>query len=145
MFYESQSVTAQQELLQVIKICRKSIFSLLRLYEKLPNSSLIYYEDLIAFPKEVLQNCLAHLQEADEQLDFFMENFEEHKAKSYRYYNYIHQEQLPTSVAGPAVTDGTSNLYHSKNISKDVLKKLDTFFKAYDPYLYDKYLSRYQE
>lgn len=94
---------------------------------------LIYYEDMIVYPRETFQKILAFLNEPFDKLDEFMAHFEEHKQKAITIYKVSESE-------------GNDLLYHSKMISPEHRKQIDAWIQELYPTIWQHYLqARYAE
>jgi hypothetical protein len=92
---------------------------------------LIYYEDLIEYPKESINKIYNFLQFNDEnRLNDFFNNYDYHKQKSIELYS-------------DSISKGINMLFHSKNFSRDSLDKFDIYYENEYPELY-KYIERYK-
>jgi hypothetical protein len=109
-------------------------FENLALFDSWPaeRRHLVYYEDLITKPRETLAAILAFLQEPDTRLDQFMDEYEEHKNRS-------------LSLYSGATSRGSDPLFHSKKLSAQYRKQVDTWIADAYPELWEKYLQRYHE
>lgn len=114
----------------------KSIFDNLELYDSWPSDRrlLIYYEDLLSNPKQVLAELVEFLGEDDHLLRPFMKNYEKH------------QETMLTAYQGKHGTfsQGKDLHYHSKKAPPQVIHDMDEYVKKKYPYLWNKYLMRYE-
>ncbi|MDX8430962.1 MAG: hypothetical protein SNF33_04065 [Candidatus Algichlamydia australiensis] len=103
------------------------------------NRHLVYYEDLLLKPKDVLQNLLVFLEEEDSLLEEFIENIQEYKRQCLSSYD----KQVPGG--SKSISKGKSLDFHSKKVPKKLLYQADGLFQSQYPYLWKKYLSRYKE
>jgi hypothetical protein len=93
---------------------------------------LIYYEDLIAKPRETLAAILEFLQEPDTRLDQFMHDYQHHK-------------ETCLAIYPKPISRGNDPLFHSKKLSIAFRKKVDAWIAYAYPELWEKYLWRYTE
>lgn len=101
------------------------------------NRLLIYYEDLVASPRETLTQVLLFLNESVENIDYFMQKYDEHKKKSIAIYKR-HQ--------GKSETQGNDLLFHSKKMSTEKRKEIDGWIEQLYPEIWYTYLKdRYAE
>ncbi len=113
----------------------------LRFYENWPeeNRYLVYHEDLMENPEEILRGILHFLDEDDEKLEGILANIDRHKAKSLSAYE---NNMKKFGQSGP-ISRGKDILYHSKLMPQELLLQADELFKSRHPELWEKYLSRY--
>jgi hypothetical protein len=109
-------------------------FENLALFDEWPTERryLVYYEDLITKPRETLAGILAFLDESDERLDQFMDQYQHHKEKC-------------LSLYSGATSRGSDPLFHSKKLSAQYRKQVDLWIADAYPELWEKYLQRYHE
>lgn len=101
------------------------------------NRILIYYEDLITDPDDVLTALLLFLNEPLDNLYIFMQNFAEHKKNAISIYQKSEKESK---------TKGDDLLFHSKKMSPDHRKEIDSWAEQLYPELWRTYLKdRYAE
>jgi len=114
-------------------------FEILSFFDQWPeeNRLLIYYEDFMKKPKEILANALAFIGDDPAILEEFFENFDEHKAKSLAWRNSRSAHLRP-------VSNGKDLTYHTRRISKKNAKLFDNAVKERYPDLWKRYLTRYE-
>lgn len=113
----------------------KLYFDNVQIFHEWPSARklLIYYEDLMASPRTSLLKVLEFLDDSSESLDIFFEHFEEHKNNALALYTHL----------GESMTRGEDVLYHSSKLSEKEYVTLDQLIKDNNPFLCDRYLSRY--
>ncbi len=94
----------------------------------------VYYEDLISNPKIFFTKLLRELNQTDEKLDLFLQNYEEHKKKCIILYEKY--------VAG-SESKGKDLDYHKKNYPTIDLINFSKIIKQSYPKETKKYLQRY--
>ena len=113
------------------------LFDVLNVYHNwhLDRKILIFYEDFINNPKEVLRSILNFLNEPLDDLNNFIASFEYHKNIPLIFYE----------TQGTSSSQGKDFFWHSKFHSKEDLQELDQLVKKRYPRLYELYLKRYEE
>lgn len=91
---------------------------------------LIYYEDLITFPEQILAQLLQFLNEPLDPLVEFMANYQMHKQKGLEIKKTLSQNY----------TNGQETVFHSKKLTKEECKKIDFLIADRYPELWEKYL-----
>ncbi len=114
----------------------ESFFNNLSFYDSWSSKTklLIYYEDLINYPNEIIKEILFFLDDSINSLDNFMLNYEEHKQKTVKYYDEVHH----------SYSKGDCVDFHQKKYSHQEKKNLQNLIKEKDPILWNKYLKRYE-
>ncbi len=110
-------------------------FDNLKLYDQWnPNNRfLVYYEDLIANPKDCFEKIVSFLGEDPIYIDQFLAMYDVHKKNA-------------IAVYGGSHTQGKYAIWHSEKISPDTRKKMDDIIAKKYPYLWETYLKeRYSE
>ncbi|MCH9617436.1 MAG: hypothetical protein SP4CHLAM5_07250 [Chlamydiia bacterium] len=103
---------------------------------------LIYYEDLLSDPFSILEKVVLFLSKITKEdcrmrVNNFLREYQRHKQNSIEFYG-MHMREV--------VTASKQNLlYYSKNSTLESRKKFDNELYMANPYLWDKYLSRYKE
>lgn len=100
------------------------------------NKLLLYYEDLIQKPEITLKKLIEFLNESDLYLTSFFENHLYHVKNCIK----IYERDVQTIYS-----KNEHIFYHSKNLSQEMKHTLDALCKANDPYIFEKYLKRYEE
>jgi len=98
---------------------------------------IVYYEDLIASPNEVLTQLASVFGLSQERLDSFLENFEVHQSKCFNR-SFIKKRKL---LENQGVFDLKR---HTKKMSPRGVRIVDEFFKRQCPDYWDRYLYRYE-
>lgn len=108
-------------------------FDILNLYDSwCPDKRhLIYYEDLITQPENVLRNLLHFLQDTPDYIDEFMLCYYEHKCTSLSMY----EKQEDSSL-----TKGEKTKHHALLMSPEERQKLDQYIAYVFPDIWQKYL-----
>ena len=101
---------------------------------ELSHRLLVYYEELLLYPKQTLKRILEFLRENDKGLKNYMDHIETYQAKILDSYHHQHQSK----------SKGIDILYYSKRSSQKVLLELDAIIKAMDLELWHKYLHRFK-
>lgn len=115
-----------------------SYFNILRCYECWDPQKrfLIYFEDLIAEPKQVLMNLSNFLDIDEAEVEEYLSNIEYHKERA-----------LDTTFR-PEEDEKRKNSEdlrkHTKKMSKKNIKYIDSFVERNFPEFWGKYLSRYK-
>jgi hypothetical protein len=100
------------------------------------NKILVYYEDFISNPRKTLSELLLFLGESGDKLTSFLSCYDEYKNRSLKFYQqYI----------GATKSRGEDLLYHSKLIPFEDRLKMESFVKENYPYIWGKYLYRYDQ
>jgi hypothetical protein len=113
-----------------------SYFQNLKIYDRWnsKNRLLIYYEDFVKNPKEVLGQLLEFLQEEPILLTEFMEQYETWRERSLAFYkNHV----------GPTESEGIDLHHHANQISDSQLTAMDECVRSHYPHLWTTYLSHY--
>lgn len=97
---------------------------------------LIYYEDLILQPREVLSDLLEFLEADDRYLDPFMNDFAFHQNRSLNFFEETNHESF---------TKGAALTYHSSQLTLKKKREIDRTIKNIKPLLWERYLKRYAE
>lgn len=118
-------------------------FSNLQHFELWPenNRLLIYYEDLLTDPEQVLTNALVFLDLPLTHLEHFLENIEAEQTKMRSQYNEAHERTHLPGVGSQS--EGKDLLYHSKKVPEALLTTMESIAYQRAPKLYQKYLKRY--
>jgi len=96
---------------------------------------LIYYENLIKYPKETINKIYNFLQfDNKDRLNDFLNNYEYHKQKSIELYN-------PDNDGSQS--RGVDILFHSRNFTREILNQFDIYYENAYPELY-KYIEQYK-
>lgn len=96
---------------------------------------LVYYEDLITKPKEVIYKVLTFLGENPERSqDFFAH---------YDYWRQRVLESYQNNTKPNTSSGGDKLLYHSKDFPTELLHEIDLHIQTRYPTLWTRYLSRY--
>ena len=98
---------------------------------------LVYYEDLIAKPRETLKGVLDFLGESDHRLNEFMQNYESNRLATVQSYHKVQ------SARGGSMSRGEDVFFHSKQVPTELLRKTDNKMQAFYPALWG-YLKRYK-
>jgi len=117
---------------------------------------LVYYEDLIQKPQEVLTQLseyLIGLGFAVQPVADFMVDYAEHRNRSLALYEFgdphlftrIGEQQLQTTQVRPCITKGEALKFHALNIPEPGRIELDLYLQNNFAELYNLYLSRYSE
>lgn len=94
---------------------------------------LIYYEDFITKPIQILAEVLRFLDEPLQNIDLFIKDYTVHKKKAISLYR-------------ESETHGDDILYHSKKIDPAYRKKIDEWLSQLYPLSWERYLhARYAE
>lgn len=93
---------------------------------------LIYFEDLMHKPFEVIQEMGKFVNANDVQIDGLLRNYDNFSSKVFDSYTHF-----------PGGTEG-KNSNHSAKISKKQAQQLEKMIQNLDPYLFEKYLVRYK-
>lgn len=101
---------------------------------------LIYYEDLISDPKNTIEKLLMFYDKDIDLVEEFMENIDYWQKKVYRSYINSQGPQHGKSARNAKPKE----IYHTKNISLDDLKKVDRKVRDAYPVLWERYLNRYR-
>jgi len=96
---------------------------------------LIYYEDLIFKPRQTIEK-LVNFLEIETDLDHFFDNYEYWKSEVITSYKTQHNT-LPSS-------GGNQEIFHSKDFSKEGLRKLDNYLMKTHSLFWNEYLFRYK-
>ena len=121
-----------------------SFFSNLQHFDEWPEKRkiLIYYEDLLQFPKRELGRFIRFLNAPWTRYNNFIKDIEKHKQKTINLYN---QGAIKRKIKTPgSQSEGKDFLYHSKKVPQEYLHQMDFLAKERAPNLYDKYLLRYK-
>jgi len=112
----------------------------IRTYDNWPeeNKLLIYYEDLILEPENVLPEILDFFNESHDKLAMHLNNVEEDRLKISMSYQKQHK------IGGGPLSRTQDIFFHSKKIPKELLQKADELLKKINPELWEKYLYRYE-
>ena len=112
-------------------------FSKLALFNELDKNKklLVYYEDLILKPKEILKRVLEFLGEDDVYLPEFLKNYDMHKQ------NCINRYNRPAR----SISKGEGVIFHSSLITSQQRQYLEDYVKEHYPVLHKEYLTRYDE
>lgn len=107
-------------------------FDDLRLYDEWPadKKKLIYYEDLMTKPAEVITEVLLFLHEPIDKVDEFMRNYAYHKDAALKVYEHN----------GGSRSYGNDTLFYSRQLSQDDHNRIDEHMKNNYLYLWHKYL-----
>ncbi|MES2272666.1 MAG: sulfotransferase domain-containing protein [Chlamydiota bacterium] len=100
------------------------------------NKHIIYYEDLIKYPKIEIPKLLAFMNENAIDLESFYSNFD--YWRNLVLGSYQNQHGLECS------SGGDKEVFHSKEFPIETLKEIDQYIKGKYPHLWEKYLSRYE-
>ena len=92
---------------------------------------LIYYEDLIQNPKQIVQNLGNFIEASQKDIEAFCDNIAFHKQMSVKNY--------PTR----SFTKGSATKYHQNSLNQSLLIKMTDSLKTRYPDLFTKYLKRY--
>jgi len=112
--------------------------NVLKLYDEWEGKKLlIFYEDLISDP---LKNILKIVNFFDDKLKLKPEEF----FKNYDYYRSTVYNSYSNQWGYKFRSDGFSAIHHSKNFSENNHIIIDKFIMESYPYLWDKYLKRYE-
>ena len=95
---------------------------------------LVYYEDLILYPRETFTKVLAFLQQDISLVDKIMKNYEQLKQEMLQ--KYIKSQKYSASY-------GNDIYYHSKKYSLSQIKAMDEAIALQYPDLWKKYIYRY--
>ena len=111
---------------------------ILKLFERWDenNRFMIFYEDLILYPKKTVACLLDFLDEKPDHMDEFFENFDYWKNKTLTSYKNQHGHKNSSG--------GKSPIFHIKDFPLKTLKKIDNHIKKTHPLLWKKYLYRYE-
>ena len=114
-------------------------YDILQLYDDWhpANRYLIYYEDLIKDPENVLRALNQFLGNSQEGVTYLMKRYEHFKALSIANYNNKQQR------FGGSMSKGASDHFHSQKHSLKSRLLLQKRMIDINPVLHDKYLSRY--
>lgn len=110
-------------------------FDALKIFEewRSPRKILIYYEDFIQMPTEVLSSLLDFLHEPADSLPAFLKQFEDHRKKCLQVYK-------------DSKSNGTEVLFHSKSLTPEERRQIDEWVQRKEPTLWSKFLKdRYAE
>lgn len=125
----------------VLNFRKNHYFHNLRVYDMWnPEKRLIvYYEDLLQTPQEVLLKIAEFIGEANkkDEIQAFIDNLDEHMNESLKIYEGLNNRGYKSH------TRGRSFLHHTNKIGIDKARKIDKLVLKCFPYLVDKYLSRY--
>ncbi len=108
-------------------------FNLISTYElwNPENRLLVYYEDLMKNPKQEIMRVSKFIGSDTDRTENFLSHLKQHADASFA------QKRTPTDSKGKDLN------FHSKKISPNDLKKMDTVVRANYPEYWDKYLNRY--
>jgi hypothetical protein len=98
---------------------------------------LIYYEDLVEKPSEQVEKIARFFDIRQDEVDAFLAKYDVWHANVLQSYQKQHPCDLPTS-------EGKKVLFHSQNFPLEVLQQVDAQIKQERPYLWEKYLFRYE-
>lgn len=101
---------------------------------------LVYYEDLMQNPMEELLKIANFLKIDKRRVLEFVKNIDFHREECLKRYN----REFKASDYRHTQSKGLDMLYHSKKIPLDERIKMDILAKQRSPYLYKKYLKRYE-
>lgn len=91
------------------------------------NRLLIYYEDLLMYPRHELLRILIFLEEPVTRLDDFMSNYQEHVALSIKLYK-------------KSASKGSDPLFHSRSTDQEYRLSVDQWITDLYPELWNTYL-----
>ena len=113
-----------------------SYFQNLKIYDRWnpENRLLVYYEDFVKNPEEVLKQLLQFLKEDPVLLAEFMEQYETWRERSLVFYK---------TYVGPTESEGIDLHHHANQLSLSELAAIDEFVKTHYPHLWTTYLSHY--
>lgn len=95
---------------------------------------IVYYEDLVAHPKEVITRIFNFLEVTPIDLDHFYDNLSQHRSECIQRYQ----------IHGGSKSQGENMLFHSEKITASENEMLDDLVKKHHPILWDKYLNVYK-
>lgn len=106
----------------------------LRVFDKWEknNRLLIYYEDLVERPNRVIEQLAEFLQTDPIRTEELVENFEMYRQRCFETYK-------------ASKSPGQDVSFHTKEVPKATLKKIDQMIRELDPKIYREYFKRYQE
>lgn len=114
---------------------RFKYFGLIDFYDKHKGAKhLVYYEDIISYPKETIKKILSFLEFNinKKDLDNFFDNLEKHKQYSLNLYS-------------DSKTQGNDLIYHSSILSLEEKKEWDRYIEKNFENIFTKYLIKYKE
>jgi hypothetical protein len=92
---------------------------------------LIYYEDQMLYPREMIEKIVCFIGESTDNVDEFIENIDHHRATTLALYD-------------KPMSQGKDLTYHARSLSKRQVKQLRATIEASMPLLWERYLSRYE-
>jgi hypothetical protein len=95
------------------------------------DKTLVYYEDLMMYPKNTITKMIDWSGIDKKHLEEFFENYEDHRQKSVSGYQ-------PGSHSG-----GTSRSHHAQQLPENVRRQFTRHMMRTQPKLFGKYLRRY--
>lgn len=116
-------------------------FEILKDFNQWPKDRrlLIYYEDLMTDTPHELRKIAKFLNSSSLLLDRYIKNLNYHKEKMLVQYNLLHNKTDYSSTK----TMGKDMNYYSRQISFEKIKLIDNAAKERAPFLFKKYLERY--
>ena len=97
---------------------------------------LIYYEDFINNPEDVMHKVAQFLGDPEDKFDDFFAHYTEHKKRGIKFYEHN----------GGSQSQGNDLLYHSRKMPSAIRIKIDQFIKTAYTELWETYLvERYSE
>lgn len=121
------------------KIKSKSDYlAILKLFDSYDKDKkiLVYYEDLISNPENELNRLADYFNVDKNNVQTFMNNFNEHKNNSLKWCG--NETQKPE-------TNGNNIIHHSNKLTKEQRIELDELVMKNNKELFEKYLTRYSE
>ncbi len=95
---------------------------------------LVYYEDILLFPKKTLKGILKFLGEEERGLSDYMNHMDAYRMRILESYHQQHESK----------SKGKDILYYSKQSPQRILLELDAMVKEMDMDLWNKYLYRFE-
>ena len=119
----------------------KNLVKNLQLYEAWDpdHRFMIYYEDMVERPAEVMEEVLRFLGESTENLDNYVAHLEEYRSATLASYHKQHHKLNEKQLG----SRGRDIHYYAKRASQRELKAIDEQIKALNFALWEKYLSHY--
>ncbi|MCH9617683.1 MAG: hypothetical protein SP1CHLAM9_10030 [Chlamydiia bacterium] len=119
----------------------KHFYEMIEYFDQLESSKyLIYYEDLMTNPREELTKLALFLgsdkPQIEKRLNAFLTNYNIHQKRV--------QQKYSDTVKRIKTGSKDKLLYRTSNMTKETIDYITTTLREYNPYLYEKYLSRFE-
>lgn len=96
---------------------------------------LVYFEDLVTNFEETIQGCLDKFNITEHYLKDFMEHYEERMLEIKGLYRKYHKATF---------SEGDVHYHKKQLLTDDMAKEFDAMFRDNFPYIWEKYLKRYE-